>query len=397
MKYYKLFAISTMFLVLSVTLLQAQSYKDVAIERADKIVPALGIADAKKAVRVRDHIADQYINLNKIHTERDNKIKGVEGDANSKTKIESFKKKADSDIRTLHIAYLKKLSKDLDPAHIEKVKDGMTYNVVPLTFANYLLQNPYLSTQQQEKILAFLVEARELAMDGGSSHEKHAWFGKYKGKITNFLAAEGYDMKKESADWAKRRDTAAQTIAITQAANVVSALNLNDKAKRESVRNLVAHQYQKLEEIQNARTAKLAEIDNQQIAKEEKDKAITDAWADAKQRLDNQRSIYLAKLSEYISNDQIEVVKDEMTTHGLQKEYTKFQALLPNMTEVQKKKVYDYLVEARENAMNVLTGKDRNQWFAKYRGRANNYLAKEGYNLRKATEELEKHTTNNIK
>lgn len=397
MKYYKLFAISTMFLVLSVTLLQAQSYKDVAIERADKIVLALGIADAKKALRVRDYIADQYINLNKIQTERDNKIKGVEGDANSKTKIESFKKKADSDIRTLHIAYLKKLSKDLDPAHIEKVKDGMTYNVVPLTFANYLLQNPYLSTQQQEKILAFLVEARELAMDGGSSHEKHAWFGKYKGKITNFLAAEGYDMKKESADWAKRRDTAAQTIAITQAANVVSALNLNDKAKRESVRNLVAHQYQKLEEIQNARTAKLAEIDNQQIAKEEKDKAITDAWADAKQKLDNQRSIYLAKLSGYISNDQIEVVKDEMTTHGLKKEYTKFQALLPNMTEVQKKKVYDYLVEARENAMNVLTSKDRNQWFAKYRGRANNYLAKEGYNLRKATEELEKHTTNNIK
>ena len=397
MKYYKLFAISTMFLVLSVTLLQAQSYKDVAIERADKIVLALGIADAKKALRVRDYIADQYINLNKIQTERDNKIKGVEGDANSKTKIESFKKKADSDIRTLHIAYLKKLSKDLDPAHIEKVKDGMTYNVVPLTFANYLLQNPYLSTQQQEKILAFLVEARELAMDGGSSHEKHAWFGKYKGKITNFLAAEGYDMKKESADWAKRRDTAAQTIAITQAANVVSALNLNDKAKRESVRNLVAHQDQKLEEIQNARTAKLAEIDNQQIAKEEKDKAITDAWADAKQKLDNQRSIYLAKLSGYISNDQIEVVKDEMTTHGLKKEYTKFQALLPNMTEVQKKKVYDYLVEARENAMNVLTSKDRNQWFAKYRGRANNYLAKEGYNLRKATEELEKHTTNNIK
>jgi hypothetical protein len=397
MKYYKLFAISIMFLLLSVTLLQAQSYKDVAIERADKIVPALGIADAKKAVRVRDYIADQYINLNKIHTERDNQIKGVEGDANSKTKIESFKKNADSDIRKLHTAYLKKLSKDLNSAQIEKVKDGMTYNVVPLTFANYLLQNPYLSTQQQEKILAFLIEARELAMDGGSSQEKHAWFGKYKGKITNFLAAEGYDMKKESADWAKRRDTTAQTIAITQAANVVAALNLNDKAKRESVRNLVAHQYQRLEEIQNARTAKLAAIDKQQIAKEEKDKAITDAWADAKQKFDNQRSIYLAKLSEYISSEQIEAVKDEMTAHGLQKEYTKFQALLPNITEVQKKKVYDYLIEARENAMNVLTSKDRNQWFAKYRGRANNYLSAEGYNLRKATEELEKHTNNTIK
>lgn len=397
MKCYKLFAISILFSLLSATLLQAQSYNDIAKERADKIIPALGIADATQALRVRDYIAAQYVDINKIHTERDNKIKAADSAPNSKTKIERFKKKADADISKLHIAYLKKLSKELNPAQIEKVKDGMTYNVVPLTFANYLLQNPYLSKQQQEKILASLVEARELAMDGGSSDEKHAWFGKYKGKITNFLAAEGYDMKKESADWAKRRDTAAQTIAITQAANVTAALNLNDKAKRESVRNLVAHQYQKLEEIQNARTAKLAAIDKQQIAKEEKDKAITDAWADAKQKLDNQRAIYLAKLAEYISNEQIEVVRDEMTAHGLQKEYTKFQALLPGMTEVQKKKVYDYLVEARENAMNVLTSKDRNQWFAKYRGRANNYLAAEGYNLRKATEELEKHTINSIK
>src|SRR5687768_9225415 len=104
---------------------QATSYRDVAIERADKIVPALGIADAKKALRVRDYIADQYINLNKIHTERDNQIKGVEGDANSKTKIENLRKNAESDIRKLHTAYLKKLSKDLNGAQIEKVKDGM--------------------------------------------------------------------------------------------------------------------------------------------------------------------------------------------------------------------------------------------------------------------------------
>ena len=78
-----------------------------------------------------------------------------------------------------------------------------------------------------------------------------------------------------------------------------------------------------------------------------------------------------------------------MTEGGLQKEYDKFIALLPALTEVQKQRVMEYLVEARENAMDVLLAKEQHQWFAKYRGRANNYLAKEGYNLRKATEELE--------
>ncbi len=31
----------------------------------------------------------------------------------------------------------------------------------------------------------------------------------------------------------------------------------------------------------------------------------------------------------------------------------------------------------------------RSDWFIKYRGRANNYLAAAGFDLRKATEELE--------
>jgi hypothetical protein len=50
----------------------------------------------------------------------------------------------------------------------------------------------------------WLVEARELAMDEGSSDAKHAVFGKYKGRINNYLSAAGYDMKKEGEEWQKR-------------------------------------------------------------------------------------------------------------------------------------------------------------------------------------------------
>lgn len=41
-------------------------------------------------------------------------------------------------------------------------------------------------------------------MDAGTSKEKHAWFGKYKGRINNYLSAQGYDLNKESDDWHKR-------------------------------------------------------------------------------------------------------------------------------------------------------------------------------------------------
>ncbi|HOB33816.1 MAG TPA: DUF3826 domain-containing protein, partial [Verrucomicrobiota bacterium] len=35
-----------------------------------------------------------------------------------------------------------------------------------------------------------------IAMDQGSSNEKHAIFNKYKGRINNYLVRAGYDLKK---------------------------------------------------------------------------------------------------------------------------------------------------------------------------------------------------------
>jgi len=64
----------------------------------------------------------------------------------------------------------------------------ITYNV-------YLKMMPDLSVEQKRQIRAWLWEARELAMDQGSSKEKHGVFGKYKGKINNYLSAAGYNLK----------------------------------------------------------------------------------------------------------------------------------------------------------------------------------------------------------
>ena len=53
--------------------------------------------------------------------------------------------------------------------------------------------------------MIWLTEARERAIDAESSDKKHAWFGKYKGRINNYLSAAGYDLKKEGIEWEKRR------------------------------------------------------------------------------------------------------------------------------------------------------------------------------------------------
>jgi len=54
---------------------------------------------------------------------------------------------------------------------------------------------PDMTEEEKAHVLALLKEARELAIDGGSAEEKTAIFGKYKGKINNYLAAQGHNQK----------------------------------------------------------------------------------------------------------------------------------------------------------------------------------------------------------
>lgn len=373
---------------------EVSEYRKLANERAAKIMGSLHIAGHAKALKVQNLIADQYTGLNKIHGERDRKLEQLKAKKKSEDKIVKVREEADRKVDQLQTSFIHSLSSELDARQLDAVKDGMTYNTVPLTYKNYLLMLPYLSEEEQAKVWNFLTEARDQAMKGGSSKEKHAWFNKYKGRIANYLASNGYDLKREGVEWAARRDLNATSLAITESNRIIKALALNDASKTESVRNLIAYQYQMIETIQKNR--KLKSEENKKLgSKELTDKADEQAWLDSKAKLDSQRSLYIAKLAEFLSEEQVELVKNEMTGNGLHKEYAKFQSLLPDLKEDQKQKVYEYLVEARDNAMNVLTSRERNQWFAKYRGRANNYLSAQGYNLRKATEELEKRSNQN--
>lgn len=191
------------------TIKEDSAYVQTINGRADKIVANLGLKNQEKAQRVRDMIAWQYRNLNTLHTLRDEKIKAIKAQhAADKTqateKADLAQYQVGEVINQLHAAYLQQLASELNTTQIEQVKDGMTYGVVPITYKGYQDMIPNLTADQKKQIKAWLIEAREHAMDAESSDKKHGWFGKYKGRINNYLSAQGYDLKKASEDWAKR-------------------------------------------------------------------------------------------------------------------------------------------------------------------------------------------------
>jgi hypothetical protein len=180
-------------------------------KRADGVLKELNLQDADKAARVKQAGMAQYRAIREID---DKFVGGVPTD--DKAAITKAKEDAANAKKPLHDEFLAKLSKDLEPPQVETVKDQMTYNVVKVTFTAFCDELPQLTEAQKSYILVQLKEARELAMDQGSSKEKHAVFGKAKGRIVNYLAKEGYDLKKAEKEWRER--IKARQAAATQAA-----------------------------------------------------------------------------------------------------------------------------------------------------------------------------------
>lgn len=183
-------------------------YVESIVNRSQKIVDKLGLTDAKVAEDVCNIIANRYFELNDIYEIRDAKVKnvkesGLTGDAKNKA-LKAAENEKDAALYRSHFAFPASLSLFLNEEQIEAVKDGMTYGVVKVTYEATLDMIPSLKEEEKAQIYAWLVEAREFAMDAENSNKKHAAFGKYKGRINNYLAKRGYNLTKEREEWAKR-------------------------------------------------------------------------------------------------------------------------------------------------------------------------------------------------
>lgn len=183
-------------------------YVESIVNRSQKIVDKLGLTDVKVAEDVCNIIANRYFELNDIYEIRDAKVKtvkesGLTGDAKDEA-LKAAENEKDAALYRSHFAFPASLSLFLNEEQIEAVKDGMTYGVVKVTYEATLDMIPSLKEEEKAQIYAWLVEAREFAMDAENSNKKHAAFGKYKGRINNYLAKRGYNLTKEREEWAKR-------------------------------------------------------------------------------------------------------------------------------------------------------------------------------------------------
>ena len=182
-------------------------YVESIVNRSQKIVDKLGLTDVKAAEDVCNIIANRYFELNDIYEIRDAKVKtvkesGLTGDAKNEA-LKAAENEKDAALYRSHFAFPARLSLFLKE-QIEAVKDGMTYGVVKVTYEATLDMIPSLKEEEKVQIYAWLVEAREFAMDAENSNKKQAGFGKYKGRINNYLAKRGYNLTKEREEWAKR-------------------------------------------------------------------------------------------------------------------------------------------------------------------------------------------------
>jgi hypothetical protein len=180
---------------------ESAAYTKVIEGRTQKILDVLGVEDQTKKKNVHDAIMAQYRFLN-------------DWDNNNKDKIKELKRQLDAiqaqidelngQKKEQHDKFVSELQANLAPEQVEMVKDKLTYNKVQVTYDGYCAMLPELTENQKAYILKMFKEARELAIDGGSSEEKTAVFEKYKGRINNFLGANGYDLKQASKDWQER-------------------------------------------------------------------------------------------------------------------------------------------------------------------------------------------------
>jgi hypothetical protein len=210
--YLRIFLATLALLVSTVSLLaqeteQDAAYKKVIHDRVAKFVDPLNI-DAANYNSVMEIISQRYYNINSLAEKSKSAIAAIKSQNMSTEKKDALIKKEDDtrmvELKKGHDEFVAALQKKLSGEQVDKIKDGMTYNVLHVTYDAYVDMIPHLTTEQKDKIYAWLVEARELAMDGESSDKKHQIFGKYKGRINNYLAAQGYNVRDEEHAWQER-------------------------------------------------------------------------------------------------------------------------------------------------------------------------------------------------
>lgn len=195
----KIFFIALFALGLNAVMAQERdpAYVETISKRVDGNMKDLGITDPAVYEKVKAVIVNHYYTINDLDNAKDSLQKAGVTTENATNYVEAK-------LYRHHFSFITELMMNLNDEQVEGVKNALTYNVLNVTYTAQLDMIPTLTNEEKRRIYVWLVEARELAMDQGSSSKKHDVFGKYKGKINNYLSARGYNLTKEREGWNER-------------------------------------------------------------------------------------------------------------------------------------------------------------------------------------------------
>ena len=102
-------------------------------------------------------------------------------------------------------AFDAELARHLAPAQVERLKDVLTHDMVPSSLKRLSQMYPGLTPPQRARLHAYLLDARDLALEAGSVEEKLDAFRANKFRMDRYLRHQGYDDKKANAEWDQRQ------------------------------------------------------------------------------------------------------------------------------------------------------------------------------------------------
>ena len=194
-------------LIVSITSKAKISVDSEIEKKAIEWVASLSLNDSQKEIRVKNVIITHLTTIRNWHNEHPattvpDGINPVTG-----TKLSELDRSiiADSAMpSTIHQALMEGLRKDLSAEQVELVLDKYTIGKVAFTIAGYKAIVPDLTADEEVKILGFLKQAREQAVDYKNMKQISAIFEIYKTKSEQFLNGNGRNWRALYSAYSKK-------------------------------------------------------------------------------------------------------------------------------------------------------------------------------------------------
>ncbi|MCM8568489.1 DUF3826 domain-containing protein [Gramella jeungdoensis] len=175
------------------------------------------------------------------------------------------------------------------------------------------------------------------------------------------------------------------------ASSILNRMRFSESDKTTRLIKATVLYLDELEVILEQRRLSLNAIENSyNDGSKTRDSLIVKAYEIARDRYLPLKRKYVDQLEEDLTPYQVERVKDGLTHDALPNFHAMYLEIVSALKPAEKSHILALLVEGRENAMLAIDKEGQNQWWDKYRGIINNYIASQGHDFGKLSKAWDK-------